>query len=485
MRLKAIALLIILFILFPINVYANDTPYYLDQNGLLTVKINPLELKGELGGTITFSAEITNNTSDTLTVYADASEDGGYYDLAGIETMDGVMLSGYSRKVITYKYKLHPSYSSRIFFKDGKYYADYMVSFEFATPNEGEKYMYYTEGVVFSDEIYITVELTNVHDGSELLDIKYTDSKTFAYLYYDNYYREYICDIREEIMIENISSQSIDETNLIDFYMYRQSSIDIPELSSGEHMLSNIHYKMQMDASNITSTINGDTSAVLYLDNTYYIIYAEKTYDVQILSPNGLEVIIEPKGIIGTGTTEKIPCKVTVENATNFDLTNLFIDMNNGLCPPHDDKNIILAIKAHNTVSYDYMLSPTDEEFLFTIGFVVSEYYQDKLISWGVSADAEAMKEGITLSEENIIYLGSSEWVQDNETGKIQETPLKTIVPSSTPYENKTEASLLQIMSEDNEPTIPIWVWISLASISILLFALLAYIIAKSKSYKK
>ena len=131
--------------------------------------------------------------------------------------------------------------------------------------------MYYTEGVVFSDEIYITVELTNVHDGSELLDIKYTDSKTFAYLYYDNYYREYICDIREEIMIENISSQSIDETNLIDFYMYRQSSIDIPELSSGEHMLSNIHYKMQMDASNITSTINGDTSRI----TSYNVCYTK------------------------------------------------------------------------------------------------------------------------------------------------------------------------------------------------------------------
>ncbi len=364
--------------------YAGDPGENFDDQKLVEFTVEPIYYDSYIGGEIIFSLTIKNNSKfkchldqisriytgyETPTINLDA-------DISPSKTIQLTLSSEIVNTAAFYK-------------EGGVYYLDYDVrlNYTLADSSDGGYPQYYSYQ---SNKAKLLIN--NLKDGSEYINMQYTDNVYEVYLLEDLYsrYYKYSSNIKNDIKLSSLKDKTINN-----LFVYNNCYLEFIPYITGKDTLTinsfeNNKYYTKLSRGGETETY---TSYSLWYDtDSYYISKVAAAYPMIKLLP--------PEIYMYESEAEGGRYKIEIENTSSSDINNLYLNFSydeNDFGLDSDSSYFFPIINAKSSIEFFLDFNPLDIDESFLVGtlyndkaalwyahFHVIEYNQEQRFSYGI-----------------------------------------------------------------------------------------------------
>jgi hypothetical protein len=474
----AATLILLLILLSPVQARANDAFWYDYDGSDLQITVKPIHDDLSIGKDYSFEVTMTNKTEWKLYIIA---IDSFLFPDQNILLDDIISESEMSLKPgekLTVTCTTEVPYNISWYKKDGEFYYDLLIKVEYLIYFSDKEEDWIAASSVAAPR---PIQISNLYDGSEMLEMKYVseDNEAIFERDWDNLNNEeYRARLENTIRAKNVSDAMLQ--NLIIHGLYeRKEPVYTDDVTHSVFLSSNINkvtIKSYYDfiSETLPDELTDRHQAIFMIDSKYYAAGLEKNIEMIIG--------ISPEISFYTMKSEdESKLALKLENNTAIDLPNFYfgkrISEKSDTAVLEED-NILALFKKGSSKEYTIESNPRD---VYCIGYTTGGYFY----SWDVTLDFYDDNVNMHLSnEEYREYIFASEVTISPATAPTSEPtppqtphPTDTIAPSPAP---SSEETIIEKNEVQKSSSIPLWVLYVLA-VAITAGSVLIIVLRKNK----
>lgn len=402
---KIITIFLILIILTSGIAFANDGGPVVAGDEKLSVTVKVKESAAEIGGQITLQLSMQNNDKYPISFHQIRRVFENCYEYIDeeIPMFTNRIMPG---SIAYYDVTVTVPENIQWYIENGKYYANIKLLTMYSAHDDYYDIEEHESGYTYEDHYNIDtetipIEITNIEDGSHLVNISINEELSDYYIhksYDDIWYEENdygLCGlIRKTITVENVSGEYIDMMYIPSNNRYRRaynSEEEIFSMAAGSRVVQNVkNIHIIPDDAEVPDTLPLLYQATFLLNGQYY--GSQILHEMHAVLPEAPEVNVTFKDFEVDDRDGE--CTITITNPTDKSYENFvfqvnFYDKNNKLIP-------------YTTLDEEYYSGDSTLEPNETIEFPYSYYagygslgkarygyiYNNNVYTWAVHTDS-------------------------------------------------------------------------------------------------